>query len=375
MDKPQGLSFQTKTFTRTMTHTLPTLSLRKTKEVIFLNATCYSSTFAASSIQYKVQKLSGHDAYKQVLYLQCVSNLEEAPYAVIADYKLLAANNFAFVRILRANLFTQYIPLIAISDASDNIDSEILKKGIDDCYAQHADFHDICTRIEFLHKCKTALVELNENPTEEHNRFDLPVYKRYADIVIAGTCIVLVSPLLLLTALAIRLESKGNVIYRSKRSGRGYKVFDFFKFRSMHEDADTQLEDIQHLNQYSEENPTFIKVKNDPRMTKVGRFIRKTSIDELPQLFNVLRGDMSIVGNRPLPLYEAENLTSEDMAYRFMAPAGITGLWQVMRRGEGEMLGEERIQLDVEYAKEHSFWNDVKIVLKTPFALIQKENV
>ena len=110
-------------------------------------------------------------------------------------------------------------------------------------------------------------------------------------------------------------------------------------------------------------------------MTKVGRFIRKTSIDELPQLFNVLRGDMSIVGNRPLPLYEAENLTSEDMAYRFMAPAGMTGLWQVTRRGEGQMLGEERIQLDVVYAKEHSFWNDVKIVLKTPFVLIQKENV
>ena len=143
----------------------------------------------------------------------------------------------------------------------------------------------------------------------------------------------------------------------------------------MHEDADTQLEDVQHLNQYNDENATFIKVKNDPRMTRVGRFIRKTSIDELPQLFNVLRGDMSIVGNRPLPLYEAENLTSEDMAYRFMAPAGMTGLWQVTRRGEGHMLGEERIQLDVAYARQHSFWNDVKIVLKTPFALIQKENV
>jgi lipopolysaccharide/colanic/teichoic acid biosynthesis glycosyltransferase len=358
-----------------MIHTLPTLSLRKTKEVIFLNATCYSSTFAASSIQYKVKKLSGHDAYKQVLYLQCVSKLEEAPYAVVADYKLLAANNFAFVKILRANLFTQNIPLIAIADANDTIDSEILKRGIDDCYAQHADFQDICIRIEFLQKCKTDLLELTDSPSEELLSYDLPIYKRCVDIAIAGTCIVLLSPLLLLTALVIRLESKGDVIYRSKRSGRGYQVFDFFKFRSMHEYADTQLEDIQHLNQYSDENATFMKVKNDPRMTRVGRFIRKTSIDELPQLFNVLKGDMSIVGNRPLPLYEAENLTSEDMAYRFMAPAGMTGLWQVTRRGEGQMLGEERIQLDVEYAKEHSFWNDVKIVLKTPFVLIQKENV
>jgi lipopolysaccharide/colanic/teichoic acid biosynthesis glycosyltransferase len=358
-----------------MTHTLPTLSLRKTKEIIFLNATCYSSTFAASSIQYKVKKRNGHDAHKQVLYLQCIAKMEETPFAVIADYKLLAAHNFAFVKIFRANIFTQHVPLIAIADANDNIDPKILKQGIDDCYAQHVDFQDVCTRIEFLHKSKAALLELSDNPIEEQPSFHLPIYKRYADIAIAGTCIVLLSPLLLLTALMIRLESKGDVIYRSKRSGRGYQVFDFFKFRSMHEDADTQLGDVQHLNQYSEENSTFIKVKNDPRMTRVGRFIRKTSIDELPQLFNVLRGDMSIVGNRPLPLYEAENLTSEDMAYRFMAPAGMTGLWQVTRRGEGHMLGEERIQLDVEYAREHSFWNDVKIVLKTPFVLIQKENV
>ena len=135
------------------------------------------------------------------------------------------------------------------------------------------------------------------------------------------------------------------------------------------------LQEIQHLNQYGDENAMFVKVKNDPRITKVGRMIRKTSIDELPQLFNVLRGDMSIVGNRPLPLYEAECLTKEDWAYRFMAPAGITGLWQVSKRGQDNMSVEERINLDVTYAKEHSFWYDMKILLRTPFALIQKENV
>ena len=96
---------------------------------------------------------------------------------------------------------------------------------------------------------------------------------------------------------------------------------------------------------------TFVKIKNDPRVTKVGMFLRNTSIDELPQLINVLKGDMSIVGNRPLPLYEAEQLTSDDWGERFLAPAGITGLWQVMKRGKGSMSEEERKALDNAYAR------------------------
>lgn len=120
---------------------------------------------------------------------------------------------------------------------------------------------------------------------------------------------------------------------------------------------------------------TFVKFKDDPRVTKVGQFIRKTSIDELPQLINVLKGDMSIVGNRPLPLYEAEQLTSDDWGERFLAPAGITGLWQVEKRGKGEMSEEERKALDNEYAKNFSLWNDIKLILKTVPALLQKENV
>ncbi|MFX4489871.1 sugar transferase, partial [Acinetobacter baumannii] len=94
-----------------------------------------------------------------------------------------------------------------------------------------------------------------------------------------------------------------------------------------------------------------------PRITKVGKFIRNTSIDELPQLWNVIIGDMSIVGNRPLPLYEAEKLTTDKYAMRFMAPAGITGLWQVEKRGKGEMSEEERLMLDNKYAENHSFIN------------------
>lgn len=119
----------------------------------------------------------------------------------------------------------------------------------------------------------------------------------------------------------------------------------------------------------------FIKINNDPRVTRIGKFIRNTSIDELPQLFNVLKGDMSIVGNRPLPLYEAEKITVDAFNLRFMAPSGITGLWQISKRGSSEMSEEERMQLDNEYAKTYSFWGDIKIILKTIPALLQKENV
>ena len=220
-----------------------------------------------------------------------------------------------------------------------------------------------------------------------------------------------------------RLESKGKVIYKSQRVGSNYQIFDFLKFRSMYTNADKRLKELNALNQYqieevesSDEGPeirfddlsgtldeeesllisddfviseedfakkkekaqnnTFIKLENDPRVTRVGRVIRKYSIDELPQLFNILKGDMSIVGNRPLPLYEAELLTSDAYIDRFMAPSGLTGLWQVERRGgAGKMSAEERKQLDIKYARDFSFWLDMKIIFKTLTAFVQKENV
>jgi lipopolysaccharide/colanic/teichoic acid biosynthesis glycosyltransferase len=127
--------------------------------------------------------------------------------------------------------------------------------------------------------------------------------------------------------------------------------------------------------QRDKKDKAFIKIKNDPRITKVGRFIRKTSIDELPQLVNVLKGDMSIVGNRPIPLYEAEVLTSDNYSERFLAPAGITGLWQVTKRGKSDMSNEERKQLDNTYARTYTFWGDIVLLLKTAKALLQTEDV
>ena len=258
---------------------------------------------------------------------------------------------------------------------------------------------------------------------ENLKTFHLPLWKRIFDIVFAGCALIILSPLLLLTALAIRIESKGAAIYKSKRVGSNYQVFDFLKFRSMYLNADKRLKELNALNQYNtdeeeivserdeitfdeligsteeeecllisddfivyedeftqkkqkEKENAFVKLEHDPRITRVGRFIRKYSIDELPQLINVLKGDMSIVGNRPLPLYEAELLTNDAYIDRFMAPSGLTGLWQVEKRGDsGKMSAEERKMLDIRYAKEFSFWFDMKIILRTFTAFIQKEDV
>ena len=133
---------------------------------------------------------------------------------------------------------------------------------------------------------------------------------------------------------------------------------------------ETYIEQLREL-----EAKPFFKINNDPRVTKVGKFLRNSSLDELPQLFNVLKGDMSLVGNRPLPLYEAEKLTTDEWVLRFMAPAGITGLWQVTERGTNKVKESKRKQLDNEYAKSFNLFNDIKILLKTIPASIQRENV
>lgn len=239
--------------------------------------------------------------------------------------------------------------------------------------------------------------------------------KRAIDIMVATLMLILVSPILLLAAIIIRWESPGSIFYVSKRVGQGYRVFDLYKLRTMSVGADKQLDKLASRNQYSaerEEQPTdcpaciqqndycspvfvsdkemicerrflaqtkeqqtvFFKVENDPRITAAGRFFRRTSIDELPQLINVLKGDLSLVGNRPLPLYEAEQLTVDGAVDRFLAPAGITGLWQVSRRGHHEVSFEERIALDSSYAQTRSLLGDLKIMLMTVPAVIQSVN-
>lgn len=204
--------------------------------------------------------------------------------------------------------------------------------------------------------------------------------KRAYDVLFSATALLLLSPIMLIIALLVKLDSRGPIFYISKRAGSGYRIFNFYKFRTMRVGADAELKMLAYMNQYSKEisgpgSSVFYKLKDDPRVTKLGRFLRNTSLDELPQLVNVLKGDMSLIGNRPLPLYEAERLTNDKVAGRFLAPAGISGLWQVSKRGKEKMSEEERIDLDIEYARNNSFLFDMKILFSTFPALLQKEKV
>lgn len=229
-------------------------------------------------------------------------------------------------------------------------------------------------RLRELTKKADSAAKTKRQPLKHYiNHF----FKRAMDIAVAGTLLLLLSPVLLLIALLIKLESKGPVFYISHRAGNGYKIFNFYKFRTMVVNADKLVSQMSHLNQYDTDGkePVFFKVSNDPRVTRLGAFLRNSSLDELPQLLNVLLGHMSLVGNRPLPLYEAATLTTDDYAGRFLAPAGITGLWQIKKRGQKDMSVKERINLDISYAENHSVLYDMWILANTPNALIQKDNV
>jgi lipopolysaccharide/colanic/teichoic acid biosynthesis glycosyltransferase len=246
--------------------------------------------------------------------------------------------------------------------------------ALEDCDDQTLD-----KKIRFLRRVKKAHLQtaqqLETTLAPEEIRL-VHFSKRAFDILFSLTILLALLPLMLLIAILIKLESKGPVFYISKRAGKGYKIFKFYKFRTMIQNADKKVTELAHLNQYgSDQGLVFFKVSNDPRITKVGSFLRNTSLDELPQLFNVLLGDMSLVGNRPLPLYEAVALTTDDYAARFMAPAGITGLWQIKKRGSKEMSVEERISIDIDYADNYNFLTDIRILANTPMALFQKENV
>ncbi len=258
---------------------------------------------------------------------------------------------------------------------------EWLKKAkqfqVHDYYVHPFPVQDIAERLVFLVKFKLIKPSITELSRQTETVYRMPVVKRAFDIIFSGLLLLVLSPLMFVVALLIRIGSKGPVIYKSKRVGTGYKIFDFYKFRSMRPDADKKLAELAQMNQYTGDagTATFVKFKNDPRITPIGRFIRRTSIDELPQLFNILKGDMSTVGNRPLPLYEAEMLTSDEWAWRFIAPAGLTGLWQISRRGREEMSERERKKLDNFYARHYSLWLDIKILIGTIPAVFQKENV
>ena len=323
----------------------------------------------------------------------------------------------------------QSVPiLIACRFAKPNLLDNALTVGVTDILTIGKDDYALQSKIRYYLELNTRIISTAEKkPSPAIRQFELPWWKRAIDITASFSILLALSPLLLLVAALIKLDSKGPILYKSKRAGTNFHVFSMFKFRTMSSRADQQLRELASQNIYTkpqeissvedaidsrtafvcdscrqrgvtcqqplydqdqliceklflrenEEAAKFMKFRNDPRITRLGSILRNSSIDELPQLLNILIGDMSLVGNRPLPLYEAEKLTSDEFAQRFAGPAGLTGLWQITKRakGQGPMSDWERTQPDIMYSRTFSFQTDMHILWRTIFSLWQKENV
>jgi len=341
--------------------------------------------------------------------------------AIISFGEIMAPGGIPLIEAVKKRGLQEVPFFLMVNHLNTNLTKLALSAGITDVFKLPLNIGRIEKKVNFFIENQLMLNDISQAKKPRIKGISLA--KRAFDVFFAGTALLVLSPLFLLIYLMIKLESKGPAFYYALRVGSGYRIFKFYKFRSMYVNADARLKDLKHLNQYNIDaanekapavlnaglcdeckayhkcqyplfadnmewcemdfrnekkatsNSAFFKIKNDPRITRVGNFIRNTSIDELPQLWNVIIGDMSIVGNRPLPLYEAEKLTTDKYVLRFSAPAGITGLWQVEKRGKGEMSEEERLMLDNKYAQSHSLKYDLKLILRTIPALLQKESV
>jgi lipopolysaccharide/colanic/teichoic acid biosynthesis glycosyltransferase len=346
--------------------------------------------------------------------------------AIISKSDILGEYGVNLIESIVKKKFPLVPVVLIVKHLDSNLRKIALDAGVVEVFTRPVKLENLEIRVNFL---INNWIDLQQKLKKQSAvLYKTPWGKRTFDLFFSGMALLCLSPVFLMVYILIKLESKGPAFYYSYRVGTGYGVFKFYKFRSMYVNADKRLKDLKHLNQYdvdaaasgkvstnnnhnnteylcnecqkygkcqfplyadkirwcekqyidsrkTNHDSAFFKIKDDPRITKVGNVIRNLSIDELPQLWNVFIGNMSIVGNRPLPLYEAEKLTTDKYALRFAAPAGITGLWQVEKRGKGDMSEEERLMLDNTYAQSHSLGNDLILILKTIPALLQKENV
>jgi lipopolysaccharide/colanic/teichoic acid biosynthesis glycosyltransferase len=201
--------------------------------------------------------------------------------------------------------------------------------------------------------------------------------RRVLDVSVAGTALLLLVPVLAVAALAVRLTSPGPVLFRQRRLGRHMRPFTVLKFRTMRADADSSLHRDYVRSLIGTEPPAnapdnLYKLVVDPRVTSVGRFLRSWSIDEVPQLWNVLRGEMSLVGPRPVIEYEVEQYPDWYLR-RFAVKPGLTGLWQVS--GRNEKTYEEMVRFDIEYAERRSLWMDLRILARTALVVMRRQGV
>ncbi len=211
-------------------------------------------------------------------------------------------------------------------------------------------------------------ITIEKNLTDKTSIYDKKyIYfkiKRFSDIILSAIALFFISPLLLVLMIAIKLESPGPAIFKQKRVGKDGKEFVMYKLRSMRQDAEKKLSELIDLNK--RDGPVF-KIDNDPRVTKIGSFIRKTCLDEFPQLINILKGDMSIVGPRPA-LPSEVNQYSDYQLQRLSVTPGLSCYWQIQK--DNNTTFDEWVELDLKYIREQSMFTDLKIIYKTIFIVL-----
>lgn len=211
------------------------------------------------------------------------------------------------------------------------------------------------------------IIELNYQEIYDHKPNIYKWIKRAFDVVAASIALILLSPIFLITALAIIMEDGGPVFFTQQRAGKDMKSFKIYKFRSMYRNAESQFERMQAQN---EQTGHAFKIKNDPRITHVGRFIRRYSIDELPQLFNIIKGDMSIVGPRPILYHQMEECNGFEKQ-RLIVKPGLTCYWQVC--GRAKIKWDKWVELDLQYIEDMSIAKDIELIFRTFPAVFGKD--
>lgn len=337
---------------------------------------------------------------------------------VFCDVNMERMELFYFLKKIKSIIHSETsLILIANKTLTNSFLNEARQNGVKDVISNEVNSLALDLRLETIIRFSKISVVDSGSIFSNSKKYRINFIKRAFDIFCSSLALLFLSPILIIVAAIIKIDSNGPVFFISKRVGTGYKIFDFYKFRSMKTGSENLIDKMKDNNQYkldkkltlldkcpecerlgflcspvlfvdgaqvcenfskkvkTDSSSSFMKFKNDPRVTPLGQFLRKSSIDELPQLINILKGDMSFVGNRPLPIYEAEQLTSDQWSLRFNAPAGLTGLWQVTKRGKSDMSEEERKELDNSYAKDNSLLGDIHLIFKTIPALTQKESV
>jgi lipopolysaccharide/colanic/teichoic acid biosynthesis glycosyltransferase len=392
--------------------------------IIFLGSTPEAFNQFKSSSLFNVTHYSHlHEVERK---LQSTIEIE----AIIAEASLQDMDGIhAYDYLKRKNVIAD-IPFILI-DLKDNQElfNKAFRAGIHDYYLSPIEPEKIYRQLHYFQKHPEIFKARQNNISEKSSDVELimfksPIAKRLFDLLAAIVLVVLLSPLMLILAILIKIDSKGPSFEVSTRVGSNFNRFNLIRFRTMRSDADEifSKEDLSKLNMhrteaidkcpkcaelpngqhcsaitYGEDGEIIcehlrylrksaqvqqINFEPDPRVTKVGSFLRKNGLDKLPVLFNIIKGDMSFVGNEPLPVYEADTLSIDNKKMggagykRFHAAAGLTGPWQVELRGKrGELSVEERISVEAKYAENNSFWGDIKLIFRTVKVFIQRGDV